>query len=229
MTRHPSAFRSELELQKYLSQRILLPGVGAGVMFQRRHVPVGGCIPDLVTVQFREPPPSDLWPQRWTYRHAHVVWLLRKRRTLKVGTIARLAFESDSGIERVVRDLVRCKAVLVGRDGLLRLSPGILRMRPTVIAVEVKLKRWREALAQARAYRRFADRVYVALDANHAPEQQTALTAFRRTGVGLCLIKPPMEHWIVPARRSHGADCPEREYLVAAAGLSQRHGRWSRL
>jgi hypothetical protein len=54
-----------------------------------------------------------------------------------------------------------------------------------IVAIEIKLSRWREALWQAREYFQFADRSYVAIDAGRVEVTSTILDEFIATGVGL--------------------------------------------
>ena len=49
------------------------------------------------------------------------------------------------------------------RSGGLKFSKALLRSIGNVVAVEAKLLRWRDALAQAISYLRFANESYVAL------------------------------------------------------------------
>jgi hypothetical protein len=222
-------FRTEVELQELLSRRALADGGKQGVVFQRRHVPVGGCVPDFVAVRFSALPPRDLWPRRWSFRHAHVAWLLRKWGRLTPAAIARLSYEAVISQERILRDLIRTGAVRERSDGTLSLASRLRGMRPTVVAVEAKLRRWQEALAQAKTYRQFADQVYVALDGHRSPPPETALRAFGSAQVGLLLVTRRENCWLVRLPRARPAKGPEREYLVIAAGLSQRpHTPWSR-
>lgn len=115
-------------------------------------------------------------------------------------------------------------------DGTLTLAPRLRRMRSTVVAVEVKLRRWQEALGQAKLYRVFADQVYVALDGHSGPPPEAALQAFVTARVGLLLVTRREHSWLAPLPRARQAMGPEREYLVVSAGLSRRpHTPWLRL
>ena len=59
---------------------------------------------------------------------------------------------------------------------------------PDIVAVELKLWAWREALRQATAYQLAADRAYVALPLPRAQEAQRARFAFEREGIGLLAV-----------------------------------------
>lgn len=73
-----------------------------------------------------------------------------------------------------------------------------------LIAFELKLERWREALAQAEAYRMFADRSYVVLDAGRVSPTAVMLDAFAAAGVGLVLQSSHALHVAVEAAKA----CP---------------------
>lgn len=57
-----------------------------------------------------------------------------------------------------------------------------------VIAIEAKLKNWKQAIEQARRYFWFANYTYVALDAQHAAPAVKNIQTFMDTNVGLVLI-----------------------------------------
>ena len=59
-----------------------------------------------------------------------------------------------------------------------------------VVAVELKLRAWREALRQATAYQLAADRAYVALPLRWAQEAHRKRFAFEREGIGLLAVDP---------------------------------------
>ncbi len=58
-----------------------------------------------------------------------------------------------------------------------------------VVAVELKLRAWREAIRQAMAYQLGADRTYVALPLGRAQEAHRHRFAFEREGVGLLAVE----------------------------------------
>jgi hypothetical protein len=57
----------------------------------------------------------------------------------------------------------------------------------TIIAVEAKLKNWRQAIQQAYRDRLFADRVYVALPSKYASGAIDNISQFRQTSIGLII------------------------------------------
>jgi hypothetical protein len=58
----------------------------------------------------------------------------------------------------------------------------------TTTALEMKLRNWKRALAQAFRYRSFAHVAYVVLDAAHAKPAIKAIERFRRSRVGLITV-----------------------------------------
>ena len=64
----------------------------------------------------------------------------------------------------------------------------LVAIGPEVVAVELKLHAWREALRQATAYQLGADRSYVALPLARAREAHRARFSFEREGIGLLAV-----------------------------------------
>ncbi len=78
-----------------------------------------------------------------------------------------------------------------------------------VVAVEAKLSRWRDALAQAATYQRYADRVFVALPERFAGNAFRHADEFRAAGVGLLRVN-------------------HRQVRTLIAGVKQRNHDWRR-
>jgi hypothetical protein len=101
--------------------------------------------------------------------------------------------EQRCGVERGgLRDgaLFRLqKWEMLGRaaGGRVTLSPES-NSQLTLIAVEAKLKRWREALQQAKVYQNYADETFVALPEQYSKNAIAAKTEFERAGVGLLIL-----------------------------------------
>lgn len=218
-------FRSERELQRALLSRAVELKLRGGPTFVRREVPVGGCIPDLILVHFKRQPKRTLWPARWSYRHTFLLWLLRRRQPQRLASLAARCFEPENRVAELVRDLERSGAVRRTTSGALRLSRAMLGVKGEVIAVEAKLSRWRESLSQAMQYRKFADRVFVAMDAARVKEHVN-IDAFRRRKVGLLTFGVDEARWLSLPRATMATSSPEREYLIASAAAS-RQTLWS--
>lgn len=192
----------------------------------RLEVPVGGCIPDLVCVRFSRKPARELWPRRWGYRHAYILWLLRRWRRLHLKTIAARIYECPEKVEPVLHALVKSGAIVVKPTGAFSLSVQMETLRAEVISAETKLCRWKDALKQAQQYRHFSDRVFVAMDPNGTPTTSAAIEVFRRSRIGLCAVDSPILRWVIqPQPLPLGG--PNREYLISAAASSRGQSLWS--
>lgn len=229
-------FEREVELQIALASpeflRAALEQIGLGGdrfehVLARREVPVGGCIPDLVVVGFAEEPRSELWPRRRNFRHAFVVSLLRRHGRLRAETIAAKGFASLERMRPILDDLLASGAVTGSESGAISLSPLLAHAGVEVVAVEAKLRRWRQALEQATEYARFADRVVVAMDAGGVPRAPETLAEFRGRGVGLLAVGTETE-WLVRPRRSSRRANPEWDYLVSSAAAPRPQTSWLR-
>jgi len=64
----------------------------------------------------------------------------------------------------------------------------LVAIGPEVVAVELKLHAWREALRQATGYQLGADRAYVALPLARAQEAHRDRFSFEREGIGLLAV-----------------------------------------
>lgn len=226
------SFSSERDLQDVLFglERPLADPTPYSRLLLRREQPVGASIPDLVYVGFLSEPPDNLWPARWTFQHACLVWQLRKRPRLQPRTIARRVYQRAHRVEDLLQDLERSGAVRRLPTGAVQLSQGLASVRAEVVAVEAKLTRWRDALGQASNYAQFADQAIVAMPSGGIPEDPTALKAFRSAGVGLCGIEPDGRiDWVCRPRAQTPTRGGEREFLIASATDPYRQTPWELL
>lgn len=221
----PPSFPSEAALQSFLAEQVELPAAFEQPRL-RREVPVGGCIPDLVSVSFRRIPDSTIWPNKWTLRHIHILHAASRRPRLHLHSLADRCYESVERLRPLVRDLVRTGALTEFESGALAVAREIASIEAEVVAVEAKLDRWKDALRQAITYKRFADRAVVAMDSAGAPRDRDALREFETAGVGLCAVSTDSTEWLVPAPTGQTTSSPERHYLIASAA-SSRQTSWS--
>lgn len=224
-TERERCFMSEAALQCFLAERMDLP-TSFEVSRSKREVPVGGCIPDIVAVSFREMPDAAIWPRKWTLRHIHVLHAASLRPRLHLRSLAARCHESIDRLRPLVRDLIRTGALIEFESGAVGLAHDIAAIEAEVVAVEAKLDRWRDALKQAVTYKRFADRSIVAMDWAGAPRDPTSLREFEAVGVGLCAVSTDLTEWLVPPPPPEAARSAERHYLVASAA-TLRQTSWS--
>jgi len=208
-------FANEKQLRDSLLMHHL-PSFTGTTTFVRREVPMGEVIPDIIYVGFRSPPKHSMWSRKWTFRHSFVLSLVRHRHRLHKETIACLCYETEERISSLLIDLQRSGAIVQNSNGSYSLSRDMSHIKACVVAVETKLRRWRDALEQAKMYRRFADESIVVMAAVYVPKQKDDLSLFRKAGVGLCAATPKGVCWVIKPKNS----CPmgaEREYLIGSA------------
>jgi hypothetical protein len=126
---------------------------------------------------------------------------------------------SKHATDSAVSTLKRVGAISKRDSGEVELHPefdlsGSIRL----IAIEMKLKRWREALAQALEYRKFADEAYVVLDGNQARINTEVRRAFVANGVGLFLQRSGAIEREIPAVPL--APVPSEDRFLAVSKLA---------
>jgi hypothetical protein len=90
----------------------------------------------------------------------------------------------------------------------------------SIIAIEAKLHDWRRALQQAHRNKLFADRVYVALPAQHASPALSNLAEFRRSSIGLIVVETSSSHvYFHPPRNTIKSSIHVSKVKIALAGM----------
>lgn len=147
---------------------------------------LGDIIPDLLIGIGPAAGESTAVPgYRSTRMEAHVMALLERKRSMSVEAITKAIFMSPDDVGQTLGKLSRAGVVQCVRGAAWRLSREHHSSRIEVVAVEVKLSRWREALCQAEEYLEFADWAYVILDGNRVSESSLMRDAFAARGIGL--------------------------------------------
>jgi hypothetical protein len=150
-------------------------------------VQVGMVIPDFIAVWGANNGSKRLFRQISDYDAWILAELLKAR--LRPTTIARRLY---SRAEKVQTRLTRLEAIgLVRRtpSGAYGVKRGAFPRGVRVVAVEVKLHRWRDAVRQANAYLSFANHAYVALPYRTIKSAVPKLRdACRQAGVGLLAV-----------------------------------------
>jgi hypothetical protein len=211
----PAPFLKERALSDALTIQLPFVLAEGWEVRMRREFAVGAVVPDLTCVGLSSGPSSDLLLRKWTYWDAHFLWLVRQHRRLNVEAIAEHTHSRIEKVAEVATRLLRGGALTRSRTGLYSLAASYSSLRSEVIAVESKLRSWREGLAQAGCYNRFANRVYIAIDFSNLPPR-SALTAFRDSGIGLVGVSVDHAYEIVAARKNR-LSTPEREYVFCSA------------
>src|SRR6266852_4751619 len=188
MSREATSFRFECDMVEPLVA--LLPTVFDLHAGQRarllREQPVGSVIPDLL---------FGIWSGELPrYEGLNIIsrhvlaWLSTQKIVNSEDQLCEDLLLSRHAANSAVSTLKRVGAISKRDSGEVELCPefdvsGSIRL----IAIEMKLKKWREALAQAVEYRKFADEAYVVLDGNQARMTIEVRDAFVENGIGLFL------------------------------------------
>jgi hypothetical protein len=183
-----TSFRFECEMVKPLVA--LLPSVFDLHTGQRarllREQPIGSVIPDLLFGIWSGELPR--YARLNTVSRHILAWLSTQKIANSEEQLRNDLLLSQYAAESAVSALKHVGAISKRDSGEVELRPefdvsGSVRL----IAIEMKLKRWREALMQAIEYRKFADEAYVVLDGNQVRMTIEVRDAFVANGIGLFL------------------------------------------
>lgn len=122
-----------------------------------------------------------------TYVEAVVLAFIENAKGASLADLLSTVYLTQSSAQRLVDRLIKRAVLQLDDQGRFALSPEYAPSNTELIAVEVKLRRWREALAQAVSYSSFANRAYVVLDGAQFVVRPETLNHFRDCGVGLLL------------------------------------------
>ncbi len=177
-----------------------------------REVSVGRCIADVVVLL---PHGSD-WHQPLellTTYESVILSSLRLGGPTRIDLLENRCGIAHGGLRSGALDrLVAWEMVTLGKGG--RISLRVEKWPVTVIAIEAKLMRWRDALTQAVAYRKFADESYVAIPDMYAAPATKASSQFRENGVGLLVVSGNSVLVSIDPAASHAQDW-RREFVVS--------------
>ncbi len=158
----PFAYEQDLcdVLAGFLPRLVALERQSFQATYVRRAV--GQVIPDLLSISGpRNPVPLRM--RGLSNLDAAIVSLLLIGRPLQPRTIADRLYAGLHQVQSRLNKLSSSGVIVTNPTGSFVMAPSIFQDGFHVVAVEAKLSRWREALAQAVTYRAFANRVFVAL------------------------------------------------------------------
>ena len=147
---------------------------------------VGAVIPDLLIGLVRRRA-AIIARNHFTAVEASVLAFLEREGESEEDGICNNLFLPLSTWRKVIARLQRVHAVGRTPAGAWRLSESANTSGIEIIAVEAKLRLWKQALAQAEYYRTFADRAVVVLDGNRLRVTDRIREAFISASVGLWL------------------------------------------
>jgi predicted transcriptional regulator len=177
-----------------------------------REVDLGLIIPDLLVGVWHADAPVAR--AAGTYVDSCVLAQLEAAGGHSTESLAEHLYLSRWRTEEVLARLAQKGTIVRRRSGTWNLAPAAGTRHIEIVAIEAKLTRWRDALAQAAAYLEFADRAVVVLDGAQVRTTPAMLAAFRDARVGLWLqhgdVVAPFttapRHRPVSARRVIAAD-----------------------
>lgn len=213
-------FALEAELCEVLAARIsdVLGCTRQAAMLEE--IQVGTVIPDLVIVD----PGAGQWkPVTLTGFDSWIVADLLRARSRRVETLSRRLFAPPDRTSRAVERLERVGLLDRGARSSFSLVDRFPR-DAEVVAVEAKLRRWREAVDQATEYLRFANRSYVALPEETVASTRGLLPLCRSRRVGVIAVSGSRAE-VVREAPLHEPKSPGWVWLVARALESGRESR----
>lgn len=177
---------------------------------------IGNIIPDLlIGMGPGANTKGEIRPYRSSRIDAHVMTLLESHRSMSAVSISETIFMSQATVDQTLARLSRAGVVRRSRTGAWRLSAQHRCLPLEIVAVELKLSRWREAVCQASEYLKFADWSYVVLDGNRVRETAKIRSAFVSLGVGLFFQYGFSTVTVVEPRRNRPRPSVSRVLAVA--------------
>jgi len=149
---------------------------------------VGEVIPDFVYVHADRSALSGR-VRELTSLEASLVAALLPGRPLRANTIARRLYCQTERVDHRLRALERTGVLTSGGRGAFSLRSEESFASAHVVAVEAKLRRWREAVRQAESYLRFANRSYVALPWAVIEGNRALASAAKKARVGIISVE----------------------------------------
>lgn len=149
---------------------------------------------------------------------------LRRLGATRIDLLERRSGISSGGLRSGELDRLReWGLVHHGRGGRIAFGP-VWNAGVEIVAIEAKLERWRQALAQAQTYLRFADYSYVALPSDVATRVvKNDLASLECSPIGLLTLTPSGVEELVAPTRGQEHDW-QREYVASRLSLPPAEG-----
>lgn len=176
-----------------------------------KEVRTGRVIADIVIARAsasRQVPPRDL-----TAHESAILSGLRRSGSTRIDLLERRAGLPHKSLRETADRFSDWKLVRRERGGLIVPNTSWVT-RPRLIAIEAKLRRWRDALSQAIEYTRFANKAYVLLPEASAEPAIRKRAQFEKPGIGLLVYGESGLRVIFPAVALLDHDW-RREYLLS--------------
>src|SRR5262249_53662414 len=124
---------------------------------------IGNVFPDLL---FGRLTSTQMSAPMFTHIEASILSLVHNESDFTAADVLARIFLPTPTADRTFRALEKKGALERTPTGAFRVCSNLPAAQMEIVAVELKLKRWREACAQAASYLSFADRAYAVLDGN---------------------------------------------------------------
>jgi hypothetical protein len=176
-------------------------------------VTVGRTIADLVGLLILNES-APVLPAWLSITESVVLSALRRFGATRIDLLEKRCGAPRTGLRRgALRRLADHGLILFGHGGRIT-SSGAFSDVFRLIAVEAKLTRWRVALSQAIAYRRYADEAYVLIPAERSRAVLKNAGEFEKQGIGLWILREGIIDVVVDARPWHDHDW-RREFVLS--------------
>ena len=191
-------------------------------IYFRMEYPVNSCIPDILYVGFRSTTSNENWPTKWSYLHSSILSLLRHKDKLTVNELSNSIFEDPKRIQPIIQNLETSELIIEDEYGYLSLSNELMHLSGEIIAIELKLFRWEEALNQAINYLSFSNKAIVAMDIESLPDD---ITPFQENGIGLFGVSEDDIVWKIKPKY-HEVSNFNWEYIINSVFIPTRQKGW---
>src|ERR1035441_1804096 len=152
---------------------------------------VGMTIPDLLIITGKHNNGSRVRAvRRLTLFDCTVLAELLNHGPSRRRSITTKLYAQPTSLDRAVERLMRWGLVSRQMDGALAARRGLFSRGIHVISIEAKLRRWREALGQAKQYRSFSNSALVALPERLIAANSKIRPACAAEGIGLLAVNP---------------------------------------
>lgn len=216
-------FRTEAEFVSALHKVLVNVAKGAHLSSERE-VAAGRRIADLVLVLSDSKAAEQAIADELSVGECVVLATLRRRGRLTREMLVEATGTSERTLQTTLQRLERRGLLAQTRTGKISLVRSWTRSA-SLVAFEAKLHKWRDALVQARWYRRYADASYVVLPIAYAKAAMSAADEFLAAGVGLLVFDVKTIYCAIPAARSREHDWRREFVLSRVAQQPRTHGR----
>lgn len=212
-------FRFEREMYPALGsvlQDAIFPA-GSKVL-ELRELAVCGVIPDVLYCRWRGTHQTKL-RRPATIIDAHILATLEQSGKNDLAGFCNTLFLSESKATESLDRLARQRILVAKPGGKYTLAKAARTSQVALVAVEMKMYRWRDALEQAVSYLRFANQSFVVLDGSQVEVSPKIVSSFTAAGVGLLMQRGCTLNVRVRAKYFTPAPTPERFIAMHKATL----------